>query len=561
MFNLLVLALFAQGISCSTSGVSLSQGTYFASAAIADLDQFLGIRYAQAPVGDLRLANPVAYNGSSTQQINATSYGPGCSQNASYGIANGLSEDCLFLNIVRPASSSSNVTDLPVMFWVHGGGNVNGQGTFYNGTALVQHSVSIGQPVIYVGINYRLNGFGFMYSSVLKDANVLNLGLKDQYLALSWVHNNIRAFGGNPDKVTLFGESLGAWDCWSQMHYAAVKNESGKLFKGVITESGGPGGVAGTVVNASTGDTKFNGLLETVSCSNTTDQLACLRKVPYSTLNPLLEEYGSTYYEYSSLTIDDDWFDTDLVSLATSGSFAPIPMMHGSNLNEGSEFMSSMFDPPSRSDLYSTIYSYLGTNDSTIINSILDTYENHTWFENGLGYHADLTANASYYIAEAALGDLYMEISRRVVLRTHCTKAPTWGYHFFQRPPAAILNFTYQYGPHTTAYAERAGVHHMTEIAYVFGDVMSVEGWTQGDANVAIYMMSAWISFANHQTPNKHGLSGYPTWDQFETNSRRVMYLQDQGNETLTMMDDSLRLDIYEKYQSAMTKLGLSELP
>jgi triacylglycerol lipase len=99
------------------------------------------------------------------------------------------------------------------MFFIHGGGNYNGQSIFYNGTALVQHSVEIEQPIIYVGINYRLGGFGFLTSPDFNDAGLSNLGLMDQRLALEWVHDQIAGFGGDPEKVTIFGESAGAANC------------------------------------------------------------------------------------------------------------------------------------------------------------------------------------------------------------------------------------------------------------------------------------------------------------------------------------------------------------
>jgi carboxylesterase type B len=127
------------------------------------------------------------------------------------------------------------------MFFIHGGGNYNGQSIFYNGTALVQHSVEIEQPIIYVGINYRLGGFGFLTSPDFNDAGLSNLGLMDQRLALMWVHDHIAGFGGDPEKVTIFGESAGAANCWAQMHYAFTHAEDDEYFRAVITQSGAPG--------------------------------------------------------------------------------------------------------------------------------------------------------------------------------------------------------------------------------------------------------------------------------------------------------------------------------
>ena len=215
-------------------------GTFEGNSSIAGLDQFLGISYAKPPIGNLRFANPVPTDPSPETVFNASTYGPGCSQLNICSEYNGLSEDCLTLNVIRPAGVSHNAS-LPVLFWIHGGGNENGQSIFYNGTALVQHSSSVHQPVIYVSINYRLGGFGFLISPAFKAKGISNLGLKDQYLALQWAHANIQSFGGDPARVTIFGESAGAANCWAQLHWARKNNEANKYFRGMITQSGAPG--------------------------------------------------------------------------------------------------------------------------------------------------------------------------------------------------------------------------------------------------------------------------------------------------------------------------------
>lgn len=254
-------------------------GTFIGNSSIADLEQFLGIPYAQPPVDDLRFANPVPAGTPLSGTIDASAYGPGCSQLDDYAQYNGLSEDCLTLNIVRPSGIKSHA-DLPVMFWIHGGGNANGQSIFYNGTALVQHSMVSEQPVVYVSINYRLGGFGFLNSPMVKSAGFSNLGRKDQYLALQWVHANIRSFGGDPGKVTIFGESAGAADCWAQLHYAYKKHEDAKYFRGMITQSGAPGSPAYPLALPSIdGEQEFAQLLADTGCKG--QGIACLREVPH----------------------------------------------------------------------------------------------------------------------------------------------------------------------------------------------------------------------------------------------------------------------------------------
>ncbi|XP_038056685.1 putative inactive carboxylesterase 4 [Patiria miniata] len=174
---------------------------------------YAGIPYAEAPIGRLRFAAPVARK--SWQGIrNATRYGPSCPQNISnvakfypdYVVripdeAMVVSEDCLSLNVFAPGDCSSS-SGLAVMVWVHGGSYATGQGSGYDASAL-----AVRGRVVVVTINYRLNVFGFLSTN---DENAPgNYGLLDQQLALQWVHENIAGFGGDPSRVTLFGQSAG----------------------------------------------------------------------------------------------------------------------------------------------------------------------------------------------------------------------------------------------------------------------------------------------------------------------------------------------------------------
>ena len=150
-----------------------------------------------------------------------------------------MSEDCLYLNVVRPAGFEHQ--KLPVAFWIHGGGFTQGGGVDqrYNLSFTVQNSVNIGKPIIGVSINYRLSAWGFLSGSVeLRDAGTLNLGLRDQRQALQWIQENIHAFGGDRKQVTIFGESAGAASVGFQL--TAYSGRDDKLFRGAIMQSGNP---------------------------------------------------------------------------------------------------------------------------------------------------------------------------------------------------------------------------------------------------------------------------------------------------------------------------------
>lgn len=163
-------------------------------------DFFLGIPYAQPPVEDLRFRNPQTMASSWEGAKEATAYSPACVGYGSSQMGYEISEDCLYLNVIRPAGVSPG-EKLPVVVWIHGGGFVQGSGVDlrYNMSFIVQQSQQMEQPMMAVTINYRLSAFGFLqgYDVDANDARTGgNWGIRDQRLALQWLRENICAFGG-----------------------------------------------------------------------------------------------------------------------------------------------------------------------------------------------------------------------------------------------------------------------------------------------------------------------------------------------------------------------------
>ncbi|XP_052071206.1 putative inactive carboxylesterase 4 [Mytilus californianus] len=191
---------------------------------------FKKIPYAKPPVGELRFKDPVSY-GPWNGTLDATQFGPSCFQPKYPAFENYMpnfkqSEDCLFLNIYVPVSTSVRKKK-SVMIWIHGGGYVTGQGMLYDGSYL-----SVIGDVIVVTINYRLNVFGFLTTS--DGMSNGNYGFNDQRKAIQWVNNNIESFGGNTQSITLFGESAGGFSVGLQAIFPANKG----LFHRVIEQSG-----------------------------------------------------------------------------------------------------------------------------------------------------------------------------------------------------------------------------------------------------------------------------------------------------------------------------------
>lgn len=205
-------AVFPRNPTSDAPTVTLKNGSYNGIHSTSyNQDYFLGMPFAQPPVNDLRLRQPQSLNTTWTGSRNATEYQPEC---IGYGsdqwvLGNHASEDCLSVNVIRPAgvvSGSSNTTKLPVAVFFNPGGWYEGGNSDprYNMSFIIQQGVEMGSPFIAVSPNYRLSLWGFMYSQEVVDSGITNLGFLDQRLALHWVQDNIAAFGGDPEKVTIW---------------------------------------------------------------------------------------------------------------------------------------------------------------------------------------------------------------------------------------------------------------------------------------------------------------------------------------------------------------------
>ncbi len=214
-----------------TEPVHVEQGTVSSVAgASADVRVFKGIPFAAPPVGDLRWKAPKA-PASWTGTRSGDKFGPECMQRRGRGSETSMGEDCLYLNVYTAAKTAR--AHEPVMVWIHGGAFTSGAGSLYDGEALAQ------KGVVVVTINYRLGVFGFLAHPELtkeSDRNASgNYALLDQISALEWVKKNIAAFGGDPKRVTIFGESAGSWS----VNYLMATPLAKGLFERAIGESGG----------------------------------------------------------------------------------------------------------------------------------------------------------------------------------------------------------------------------------------------------------------------------------------------------------------------------------
>ncbi|THU87869.1 extracellular lipase [Dendrothele bispora CBS 962.96] len=251
------------------------------------IDAFRGIPYALPPIGDRRFREAVPA-AKSNETLEAQKFGPRCPGKQFVQIPGAdlpESEDCLTLNVFRPRQSnpgqkSGTAKLLPVALYIHGGAFNRGTAAMHNTSQMVAWSEA---PFVAVSFNYRIGALGFLPSNISAEEGILNLGLKDQIVVMEWVQENIAAFGGDPNQVTLFGLSAGAHSIGH--HLMDYKRPS--FFHRVIIESGAPTSRAVLPYNAALHETQFNEFLIEAGCAglpSTGDILPCLRSQPSQTV-------------------------------------------------------------------------------------------------------------------------------------------------------------------------------------------------------------------------------------------------------------------------------------
>ncbi len=317
---------------------------------VAGINDFLGIPYATPPVGPLRWTAPTP-PAPWTKTLQATSYSAYCPQGFSEIGGGGGSEDCLYLNVQTPANANAS-SNLPVMVWIHGGGLSTGSGQEYDGTALINSG-----NVVYVSFNYRLGLLGFMGLPALAQQDPHNssgnYGLLDQQAAIAWVRQNIAAFGGNPNKITIFGESAGGQSTIDQL----VSPLLGRV-SGAIIESGA---YARSLPTQAQAQTQGQAVATALNCAPS--DLACLRAVPATTLVNLAD--GSSTISIAP-NVDGYVLPQQPFLAYAAGAFPHIPIIDGTNHDEyrlfvsEDEILSGM--PWSTADYYAAAQATAGSN-------------------------------------------------------------------------------------------------------------------------------------------------------------------------------------------------------
>jgi para-nitrobenzyl esterase len=484
------------------------------------ISRYLGIPYAAAPIGGLRWRPPqpaAPWQGI----LETTHFAPGCLQplpapgsfyqKEFFLTSERQSEDCLYLNVYAPSRASAN--RLPVMVWFHGGGFSQGSGSLpsFDGDALARRGV------VLVTINYRLGPLGFMTHPEL-DAESAdhvsgNYGLLDMMAALRWVQANITGFGGDPQNVTIFGQSAGALGVGAMMASPLAHG----LFLRAIVESDpmfGMNDPTQTLAQSEQGGARFADALGAHT-------LAELRMLPGPELVQAIGVNGSKAVGFGLRpNVDGHVLPRDLPEMIATGRGNGEAILIGTNFDEGTQLL----QPTTPEGLAALAKRRFGAQADMV---------------------ADLYKGSDGSSATAAQdrmqSDYLLAASAREALVLAGQGKPAYAYRFTRAAPGSD--------------PIKVGAFHSAELAYVFGTQASIERpWQPRDRELAEQLQLYWTNFARSGDPNGNGL---PAWPRFAAGSETVMEFGDVTRPTAVL--DLQRKALFDAYLSTRLPGGPAE--
>ncbi|KAI0628178.1 carotenoid ester lipase precursor [Trametes polyzona] len=528
-------ALLAYATATSSPSVTLDTARIVG---VSDgvVNQYMGIPFAKPPVGKLRLQLPkpaAPYHG----VLNATTPGDQCFQQKFtippdipssappelFQFLGALAGSFLNLNVITPAGVSPKAK-LPVA--VVRGGYEAGSNLMEPGAVVVNRSIALGQPIVFVAMNYRYVPlrFGFLGGKEIHEAGVGNLGLHDQRLALHWVQKYISAFGGDPKKVTIWGESAGAWSVALQM--TANNGDTEGLFRAAWMESGS---VLPTRSIRELQPT-FDFISSEVGCASAKDVLDCLRGVPAESLIAAIDKTQSDF-TYESLSnpwtarFDGVFVQDNSQRLVLDGKVVDIPFVTGNNVDEGTVFTLAAFNITTEDELASYLQSHYFPHASKAnITKLLKLYPADPAAGSPFDTGAQFALGPQYKRLAAIQGDLVFQSMRRFLLQN-------------RRGKSVVRSFLNKRGTFPGL-----GIPHAVDILNIFGG---------GD------MTDFLVRFVATLDPNERGRHGAANssgvhWPAYTARERRMLAFA-EGNATLEVIRDTYR----EEAMEFVTQLSL----
>jgi len=462
------------GLVTTTSGPV--QGTVNTKSVV-----FLGIPYASAPTGAKRwkAPQPPAPWG---KPLDVKKFGASCPQFKSTfsTMPDNYSEDCLFLNVWTPFPMPK--TPAPVMVWIHGGAFIQGGSATptYSGQVIAEQT-----GTVLVSINYRLGPLGFLAHSAV-EGGLTNAGLLDQQAALRWVQGNIKAFGGDPNKVTIFGESAGSVSVCT--HLASTGSKG--LFHRAIMESGG---CSTTLPTSAEALKQGQDLAQALKCDVVKDPAACLRAAKADDLLKALPLKSGVFFGTGaswSPVIDNKVLTKQPMTQVLSGTFNKVPLLLGSNKDEGSLFM-----------MLGKMLTITDAQYATLVNTSFTTNAAKVLAQYPLSQY---TGTALFSRGARAFSDILTDLaficptrwSAQGVDAAGAAGGAVYQYHFTVSPSfAGVLSFL--------------GSYHAAEIPFVFN---TTNKFNAKEKALAQTMMNYWTSFAKDGVPTSPGAMAWPKY-------------------------------------------------
>ncbi|KAI0120997.1 Alpha/Beta hydrolase protein [Xylariales sp. AK1849] len=557
-----VLGCLPLSCACGLPIVNISNGSVLGSTS-GVVDTFSGIPFAQPPVGELRFRPALPLN-TSFGSINATGTPRACPQLKLnydphiisqvpisditpylplFAAPTVVGEDCLSLNIQRP-SSATVASKLPVLFWIYGGGFNTGSTQSNDFASFVSASVSLGHPILVVQANYRVSAFGFLSGAQIQAEGSSNVGLRDQRLALEWVADNIAAFGGDPDRVTIWGESAGAVSVLYHMLIEGGDNRyNGKpLFSAAMMNSGSS--IPAEPADSEGAQGIFDAIAEAGGCGEsghgdaaTSDRLACLRNLPYDDLinatnvAPSLLTYTGVALSFPARPDpSSSFFSVPPEQAIREKKIARIPVITGNQADEGTFFGIAMYNGTTPDTLIDRHLSFLyPTTPRPILKRLIDTYATDPAQGSPFGTGDANQLYPSFKRNSALVGDALFIFQRRYQLEHTADLMPAWSY---------VANYNQSAGTLGTA--------HGTDLIMFASGVPAV---------AYNHILQYYISFVNYLDPNLiSGTNGsrLTQWPKWTLDSKQMIQFDVDGESTLR---DDFRGESYTYFQRIISQL------